>query len=208
MWSRAEIGNISGSSASVVTGDTFTNTDYIAFLFQTGSSSTQITSISLPFWSNAQSGTSNFTIELWSVASGSPSSVLASASVSGASNAGSPAAVNAYTAGQLGTIATTSLLPNTAYAVVLKNSTTLNFNWGSNFTNSYTTTDGWLYLSSQRSSNSGSSWNQAFDYSIAITTPQAPSAPAAVPTLSEWAQLMLALMVISMLGWQSRKQQN
>jgi hypothetical protein len=32
--------------------------------------------------------------------------------------------------------------------------------------------------------------------------------PAAVPTLSEWTQLMLALMVISMLGWQWRKQQN
>jgi hypothetical protein len=29
----------------------------------------------------------------------------------------------------------------------------------------------------------------------------APSAPAAVPTLSEWAQLMLALMVLTMIGW-------
>ena len=32
--------------------------------------------------------------------------------------------------------------------------------------------------------------------------------PSAVPTLSEWAQLMLGLMVLSMLGWQWRKQQN
>jgi len=32
-------------------------------------------------------------------------------------------------------------------------------------------------------------------------------APSAVPTLSEWAQLMLGLMVITMLGWQWRKQQ-
>ena len=36
----------------------------------------------------------------------------------------------------------------------------------------------------------------------------APPGPAAVPTLSEWAQLMLALMVMTMLGWQWRKQQN
>ena len=45
---------------------------------------------------------------------------------------------------------------------------------------------------------------------ISVTT--SPCAPAptaqAVPTLSEWAQLMLGLMVISMLGWQWRKQQN
>ena len=35
-----------------------------------------------------------------------------------------------------------------------------------------------------------------------------PSPPAAVPTLSEWAQLMLGLMVITMIGWQWRKQQS
>jgi hypothetical protein len=33
-------------------------------------------------------------------------------------------------------------------------------------------------------------------------------APAAIPSLSEWAQLMLGLIVLTMLGWQWRKQQN
>ena len=40
------------------------------------------------------------------------------------------------------------------------------------------------------------------------TSPNPTPTPSAVPTLSEWAQLMLGLMVISMLGWQWRKQQN
>ncbi len=40
-----------------------------------------------------------------------------------------------------------------------------------------------------------------------VAASPAPTAQA-VPSLSEWAQLMLALMVISMLGWQWRKQQN
>ena len=47
--------------------------------------------------------------------------------------------------------------------------------------------------------------------SMLLQSPPAPSAvptAQAVPTLSEWAQLMLGLMVISMLGWQWRKQQN
>ena len=44
----------------------------------------------------------------------------------------------------------------------------------------------------------------------AITVTVAAPAPTAqaVPSLSEWAQLMLGLMVISMLGWQWRKQQS
>ena len=45
--------------------------------------------------------------------------------------------------------------------------------------------------------------NTLFTY-VAVAAPTAQ----AVPTLSEWAQLMLGLMVISMLGWQWRKQQN
>jgi len=42
---------------------------------------------------------------------------------------------------------------------------------------------------------------------LTIQQPAAPTAQA-VPSLSEWAQLMLVLMVISILGWQWRKQQN
>ncbi|NBY21468.1 MAG: IPTL-CTERM sorting domain-containing protein [Gammaproteobacteria bacterium] len=42
---------------------------------------------------------------------------------------------------------------------------------------------------------------------LAIDVAYVPAPTAqAVPSLSEWAQLMLGLMVISMLGWQWRKQ--
>ena len=41
---------------------------------------------------------------------------------------------------------------------------------------------------------------------ITVVGPQGPQGPQAVPSLSECAQLMLGLMVISILGWQWRKQ--
>ena len=43
---------------------------------------------------------------------------------------------------------------------------------------------------------------------IPASSPAPTTTAQAVPSLSEWAQLMLGLMVISMLGWHWRKQQN
>ena len=41
-----------------------------------------------------------------------------------------------------------------------------------------------------------------------LASPNPAPAAQAVPSLSEWSQMLLGLMVISMLGWQWRKQQN
>ena len=41
---------------------------------------------------------------------------------------------------------------------------------------------------------------------IVNAAPAPAPAPSAVPTLSEWSQMLLALMVLAMIGWQWRKQ--
>ena len=202
--------NISGSTAAVSTGEYFNGSNGIAaFIFKTGPTTSTIDSISLALWDFSAVPSVNFTIQLRSVVAGQPSTILASANVSGSANASTPAAVNTYNAGLLGAIATTSLNPNTQYAIDVTNSSSLVLLGADSAT--YTTTEGWLYVSSLASSNGGTSYNiVAADYVVAISTaaPAPAPAPSAIPSLSEWTQLLLALMVISMLGWQWRKQQS
>jgi hypothetical protein len=51
----------------------------------------------------------------------------------------------------------------------------------------------------------GAGWQPLYAVSPLLT---APSAPAAVPTLSEWAQLMLALMVMMLIGWHFHRERS
>jgi hypothetical protein len=65
------------------------------------------------------------------------------------------------------------------------------------------TNNQWLYYGAPYPS--GPTYLKALYAISALLTVPTPTAQA-VPTLSEWAQLMLGLMVISILGWQWRKQ--
>ena len=75
-----------------------------------------------------------------------------------------------------------------------------------NLTVKYPSTSSTYQINTTGEFNGSPSLSTYATYSLTVPAPT-PS-PSAVPTLSEWAQLMLGLMVISMLGWQWRKQQN
>jgi len=205
--------NISGSTAVVFAGQPFIGSNGIAaFIFKTGPTTRTIDSISLALWMFSAVQSVNFTIQLRSVVAGQPSTILASANVSGSANPGSPAAVNTYNAGLLGAIATTSLNPNTQYAIDVTNSSTQVYLGNDSAT--YTTTDGWLYVSSLVSTNGGTSYNAAgADYVVAISATAAPAptptpTPASIPSLSEWTQLLLGLMVMMLIGWHFHRERS
>jgi hypothetical protein len=56
--------------------------------------------------------------------------------------------------------------------------------------------------------NSGNTVYTCGSDTITVVGPAPAPASSAVPSLSEWAQLMLGLMVLTMIGWQWRKQQS
>ncbi len=150
-------------------------------------------------------------MELWNASSGVPTSLVASVSGLTANVSVFPTStVNTYSGGNLGSIATTTLLPNTQYAIVLRGASIVMF-FGGLSSNTYTATDGWTYVGSSYSSNSGISWTttqQPFFFIAGITTLSMAPTAKAIPTLSEWSQMLLGLMVLTMIGWQWRKQQS
>ena len=60
------------------------------------------------------------------------------------------------------------------------------------------------------STNSGATWSSFFSFPLQVLGSNAFVAPtpSAVPTLSEWSQLLLGLLVMTMIGWHFHKQRS
>jgi len=210
----ADITNVTGSTMTASNGYPFNSSNYAAIVFQTGTSSTVIDSVSVALTGLPSAGSGTFTMELWNASSGVPTSVVASVSSLTGNYGNFPSStVNTYSAGSLGAIATTTLPPNRQYAIVLMSASTSNIYFADLLSNLYTVTDGWSYVNSLSKSGS-SNWSSTINlYYIAAITTQAPApAPAptaaAVPTLSECTQLLLALMVLTMIGWHFHRERS
>ncbi len=150
------IGNISGTSvSSLSSGYSFDAAlDFqSAIVFKTGSSSSQITDISLALTSFPSAATGTLDLKLYSVSSGLPSSVIASASGLGFTTlALNDGFVNTYNSSTLGAIAGVSLSPNTQYALVVGGGVIAGSGspsyLGTFGAATYSTTGGWMYIDS------------------------------------------------------------
>ena len=199
-------------AATKFSGATISSSFWQGFQFTTGSQSASLNSIDLAI-DNA--GTTSMT---WYLYADGGLGVPANGATALATYTAPSAAYLAYSNGNAatlssitfgGALASYQLAPNTSYVLILSMSTS-----GLNVaitTSPITSTEGWS-SNTQRlfTGNSGASWTPSsnpFIFNLNTTSAPAPTAQA-VPSLSEWAQLMLGLMVISMLGWQWRKQQN
>jgi len=199
----ADITNVTGSTMTAARGFSIHSPFSSAIVFQTGTSSTVIDSVSVALTDTLRAGSGTFTMELWNASSGVPTSVVASvSSLTGNYDQYTSSTVNTYSAGSLGAIATTTLSPNTQYAIVL-NSASTGIYFAALGSNSYTVTGGWSYVGSAVDRGGWSS-QSGFYFIAAITT----QAPTAVPTLSECTQLLLALMVLTMIGWHFHRERS
>ncbi|NBT45241.1 MAG: IPTL-CTERM sorting domain-containing protein [Gammaproteobacteria bacterium] len=187
---------------------TMTSSIWQGFQFTTGSQSASLQSIDLAFFF---AGTTSMT---WYLYADGGSGVPANGATALATYTAPSATYAAYSDGNAGTLSPITfggtltsyqLAPNTSYVLILKIATS-----GINvaITNSsISSTQGWTNTTQRVfTTDAGSTWNPAsLPFVFNLNTVSAPT-PAAVPTLSEWAQLMLGLMVLTMLGWQWRKQ--
>ena len=107
------------------------------------------------------------------------------------------------------TLSSYTLLANTPYVLIFSQPAG-NFDLALNFssTSAAVSSAGWSEIPAlPKTSDSGATWSSLSNLNAIFQLSAVPTpAPAAVPSLSEWTQLMLGLMVISMLGWQWRKQ--
>lgn len=209
---HASISNVSGSVMAVNNGNLIASSAnaYTAFIFQTGQTSSRVNSVSIALTDLNQATVSGFfDLELWQASSGTPTTPIASvAGVPGTAAQFPSSNINSYSLSNLGNIGSTMLAPNTQYAIVFKGANAALFA-GELYSSSYSTTDGWSYVRSVYKANTTSGvWTVNPGYLVAAVSAVASSpAPVPVPTLSEWAQMLLALM-LPVIGWHFQRKRS
>lgn len=175
------------------------STDWKAMLFSTSSRADNVTSIQVGFncfiTPCSYPQTQNVIIDLYSVQMGVPNALLYSL---GLKSIPMDAAGNMYTL----PIPNWNLRPNTTYALVLKSDLS-GIGWANTLAQTSPTSDnGYVFQSFKKTSNSGASWtdpNSSVNAVVIFVTP-ASSPPQPIPTLSEWAQIIMVLAMITTAG--------
>jgi len=120
---------------------------------------------------------------------------------------GTSGTLNTITIG--GPLSSYTLLANTSYVLIFSQPTGVS---GLSLTNSNTAaavgSNGWTEaFAVARTIDGGANWLTDPNYtSIFQLSAVSYVAPSAVPTLSEWSEMLLGLMVLTMIGWHWRKQ--
>jgi len=110
-----------------------------------------------------------------------------------------------------GALASYQLAPNTRYVLIFSLSNAGNWVYLSN--NPITSTEGWSSTTVRvLTADSGANWTGTqipFIFNLnATSAPASIPTPAPIPTLSEWAQLLLGLMVMTVIGWHFHRERS
>jgi hypothetical protein len=189
------------------------NTSWVGFQFTTSSLQTRLQSIDIAL--QPTGGTANLTFRLYlDDGSGQPAN---NAQVLATYSTGTQA-FNVYTTGNAGTfssiifsgaLASYTLAANTGYILAVQSDNTnisINFDSGTNA--SALNGSGWTSSQGRIGTiDSGVNWTVLSQSdSLVYNLSAAPySPPASIPSLGEWTQLILALMVMTLIGWHFRK---
>jgi hypothetical protein len=160
--------------------------------FTTDSGTYNLTSVTINISGVTNAG-GNFTLRIFSDSGGLPGSVVSGGVLSGPGNP--VVGQNVYTAA-----GTLTLAPNTQYWVVAQVSSGAgSYDWST--TASFNQTGSWTILDNEAySEDAGATWDSDVDVlqmSVSATPAGAPAAAAPVPTLDQWALVMLSILIVT-----------
>ena len=193
------------------------NIQWPGFQFTTGSSQASLQSIDIAFTSDV---TDNYTFRLYAasvsglpVNGATPLATYTASTISTTAYNSNLATLTTINFG--GALSSYQLAANTSYVLVVEGSAVNNqYFVNNNQLATQLNSSGWSSsLGFLVTSDSGQTWtdlgNQgAFIFNLSATTNSPTVSPAPIPTLSEWAQLLLALMVLAMVGWHFHRERS